>query len=888
MRLKEIPWTGMTVEERIGIGSYGMVYRVRYEGKEFALKHISLWGDDEGFYSDYCSSIAQGNDEKFSSNYSLSFGQVNEEKDLTFQKPDTLLQDFRQEDLKAFYREAAEALLKEIKVLEKFHDHSHIVQIEGYKITESDKGVDLYILMECLIPFKEYISTHPMGEKEVVSLGIDICLALEECEKEAILHRDLKPENILVTKDGTFKVCDFGVAKNLEKTRASGSVKGTFTYMAPEVYHGRKPDNRSDLYSLGMILYRIMNRGREPFLSTEQRMPLYGEREKALNRRMEGEAILAPVDASPEFAEILLKASAWYPEKRYASAAAMREDLEKLQNGTYKIKNTRSAGTGKRTKSFFRKAGIVAGILLAIMLLCGRILLYVYREYFVNYCDPEILRILEEEYGFSNEARLNGNGTLFIHKDEDLYCTLDAGEYPWMNQKDRIRRLVFEENVSGIDLFKAYDQENYTVFLESGVSRIFRQQMEDGTFQYGTLDPLYAASEYLFSYCKNLEEIEIKGKNFHIAANSMFRGDNALKTIKTRPDADIKVESMGIDVFSECECPWIERKGFCMFGSTLVRYNGTDPDIRNMPDNTAYLYQNAFAGNENIQSIILPAAVREIGTNVFAECIDLRKIELQDGVEIIGGGAFGDCRSLEEISIPAGVREIGESAFSGCESLSDIVISPENPYYIVENGVLYDSEKTTLLWCTREVRGSLQIPLSVNTIHSQAFFDCDLLEELIIPDSAHSSTLSWFGSCLSLKHIEVSENNLYFTMKDGLLYSKDMTQIVWCPRDREGELIIPEGVRAIYDYAFAGCSSLTKIHIADTVSYIMTNAFMNCSGIRTINLPGTLSIITNHAFDGCTGLEEIKFRGSKDSWERLTERFDIGVDESLVVFEDAA
>ena len=85
-------------------------------------------------------------------------------------------------------------------------------------------------------------------------MGLDLSKALGYCRKLHIIHRDVKPENIFVSRFGDFKLGDFGIARELERTMSGFSKKGTYSYMAPEMYKGEKYDSRVDIYSLGIVL----------------------------------------------------------------------------------------------------------------------------------------------------------------------------------------------------------------------------------------------------------------------------------------------------------------------------------------------------------------------------------------------------------------------------------------------------------------------------------------------------------------------------------------------------------------------------------------------------------------------------------------------------------
>jgi tetratricopeptide (TPR) repeat protein len=191
--------------------------------------------------------------------------------------------------------------------------------------------------MELLTSFNAYICDKKLTEEEVIKLGCDICTALEICAKLNIIHRDIKPENIFINDFGYFKLGDFGIARKMENMTGSLSQKGTFNYMAPEVANSSEYDARVDTYSLGIVLYRLLNGKRLPFLDTEKQLLSPNERRKALDRRLRGEDLPEPCDASPAMADLILRACAYDPNMRFASATEMKQALMSVANGTYQI-----------------------------------------------------------------------------------------------------------------------------------------------------------------------------------------------------------------------------------------------------------------------------------------------------------------------------------------------------------------------------------------------------------------------------------------------------------------------------------------------------------------------------------------------------------------------
>ncbi len=234
------------------------------------------------------------------------------------------------ESVTQYFRGFVEELVEEFRLMSKLKGESNIVSYEDHRVIEHKNhiGWDILIRMELLTPLLKYTKEHSMTQADVVKLGIDICKALELCRKHNIIHRDIKPENIFVSENGKFKLGDFGIAKTVEKTMSGLSKKGTYTYMAPEVYKGDEYGPSVDIYSLGIVLYRYLNNNRAPFLPEFPAVITHSDRSNAIERRIKGETIPAPANADSELAAIVLKACAYDPKERYASAAEMRAALE--------------------------------------------------------------------------------------------------------------------------------------------------------------------------------------------------------------------------------------------------------------------------------------------------------------------------------------------------------------------------------------------------------------------------------------------------------------------------------------------------------------------------------------------------------------------------------
>ncbi len=236
------------------------------------------------------------------------------------------------ESIRNYFQEMVAEVVQEFALMSKLKGTAHIVSYEDHAVIphEGSIGWDILIRMELLTPMLNYVSEHQLSQRAIVKMGIDICKALELCQRNNIIHRDIKPENMFISGVGDFKLGDFGVARTLEKTTGGLSKKGTYTYMSPEVYREDAYGQNVDIYSLGIVMYRLLNNNRSPFLPMPPHNISHSDRELALIRRMSGEALPKPANANGRLAEIVLKACAYDPKERYASASQMRRELESL------------------------------------------------------------------------------------------------------------------------------------------------------------------------------------------------------------------------------------------------------------------------------------------------------------------------------------------------------------------------------------------------------------------------------------------------------------------------------------------------------------------------------------------------------------------------------
>ena len=225
---------------------------------------------------------------------------------------------------------------EEVRLMYQVKGKTNIVGYEDYKFfdwsDETGFGTDLLIRMELLSDLRSMIKrllqeNKFLTEKEIVKVGQDVCRALVICHGKGILHRDIKPENIFISKDGDYKLGDFGVSRMLSNTSAAlaSTGIGTPAYSAPEQFTGHY-DQRVDIYSLGLVLYELSNRNRLPFAASS-----YARQEDVQKRQM-GMPLPRPAQISEGLWQVLRKACAYGAADRYGSAEEFLEALCRLES----------------------------------------------------------------------------------------------------------------------------------------------------------------------------------------------------------------------------------------------------------------------------------------------------------------------------------------------------------------------------------------------------------------------------------------------------------------------------------------------------------------------------------------------------------------------------
>ena len=401
-----------------------------------------------------------------------------------------------------------------------------------------------------------------------------------------------------------------------------------------------------------------------------------------------------------------------------------------------------------------------------------------------------------------------------------------------------------------------------------------------------------------FYGCTKLAEVSFAG-GIETIAEEAFYGCTALTEI-TLPDF---VSTIAKNAFYGCSNLTDLQLGA---GVTTIEegafYNNTKLANVTWNEGLETIGKNAFYNAKSITAINFPASVRDIQESAFANCTGLESISIQNGITSIGSLAFANCSKLTSLMIPGTLETLGVGAFSGCTQLTNVSVDGTNTNYSFDNGILYNTMKTEIVFVFPSVTGDVEIPGSVLAIGEGAFQNTTITS-IVLPDTITVIPANAFKGCRQLASVKMPTNleKIGAHAFDGCISLTSIT----IPKtvhstfekdvnisDRGNITTVTEDADGIGAHAFANCISLEKVDFEYGGTQRLSigdYAFMNCTSLKgdldaatgeyvfTIPYRVRSEVVTNweqenaqqnykfeqsigiYAFAGCTALTNVVF-----------------------------
>lgn len=346
-------------------------------------------------------------------------------------------------------------------------------------------------------------------------------------------------------------------------------------------------------------------------------------------------------------------------------------------------------------------------------------------------------------------------------------------------------------------------------------------------------DSIMSIYQNAFAYSSNLTSVVLPSKLQSIG-NSAFSQCSSLLSI-TIPN---KVTSIGSAVFSGCTSltdihvgslnPLYASSGGILYNKMIENVlscpAGKTGEIT-LPSSVKRISNEAFYGCAKLTIISIPNEVSLIPYKAFMNCTALSSISLGTGVTTIDSYAFKNCSTLMFVNLPNPVYSIGDYAFENCINMDNVGFSP----------ALTTIGERSFLNCTN--LNSFSLPTKVSRIGLEAFKGCSDLTSVVLSDSLKVFGGQVFASCVQLATLSVGSLNNYFSTQDGVLYTKNFTDLVCCPAGKQGVVVIPETVKTLYYKSFYECVGLTSVTIPSSLDPIGFGGyvFYGCTGLTSIH-----------------------------------------------------
>ena len=380
-----------------------------------------------------------------------------------------------------------------------------------------------------------------------------------------------------------------------------------------------------------------------------------------------------------------------------------------------------------------------------------------------------------------------------------------------------------------------------------------------------------SSSYPVFSGCSSLKTLNI-GNEVNTIPNSAFSGCSGLTTV-TIPNS---VTTIGSEAFSGCSgltevnynaenCTSMGSSSYPVFsGCSSLKTLNIGNEVKTIPNyafsgcsgltEVNYNAENCtsmgsssypvFSGCSSLKTLNIGNEVKTIPKYAFYSCSGLTSVTIGNSVTSIGSYAFYSCLGLTSVTIGNSVTSIDNGAFDGCTGLTTVNYNAEN---CTSMG---SSSYPVFSGCSR--LKTLNIGNEVKTIPSDAFSGCTSLTSVTIGNSVTSIGYSAFNDCINLTEVNISDLSawckIYFrSFSTNPLYYAGKLKL---NGSEVTDLVIPNDVTQINDYAFYGCSNLTSVTIPNSVTSIGRYAFNGCRGLTEVTIPNSVTSIGDRAFNG--------------------------------------
>ena len=682
-----------------------------------------------------------------------------------------------------YYRTRFEASKREAEIMTRFHGDQNVVQYleKPEYLCRSFQGEQGEVLLQyavliCMPLYTNHKHWGPLiseDREKKIQLGMDIAKALVRFEEEGVFHRDIKPGNVLMDAAGVFCLSDVGEAK-LESEFTTIGFHGTRPYMAPEVYKQEnertkmRSDHRSDIYSLGMILYRLFNKHQFPFLTesgtlTEEATvsyrqyvkkyqlsgdALFTDSERARLLRYDGKKLPPPAYADKQLSKVILRACAYNKKDRYQRAQDLYDALAGCLAGEAPVELQRKT---RRTGI----SNVLLGISAAVVGLS--------------------IAVLSFMLGRSSNQPVQP--TVVPSATETAVVSITAVPSPT------------PEPTSTPSLVPTATPKPTST--PSPMPTASPEPTEEPT-KAPTAEPTEAPTE-----APTAEPTE---------APTEAPTATPKPTSTPSPASGLPVYQPGDEVELNGLCFVLANDGtWEVFGTSAQKSVVIPSQVDGIP--VTRIGNSAFAHWSSMRSIEIPESIVSMGEYAFYFCIGLENISLPEGITHIPDYAFAHCSFMNSIDIPASITSIGENSFLYCSELESIVL-PEGISEIPRSAFEFCGNLKTLV-----------VPDSVSSIEEYAFYHCSSLQSITLPEGITHIPASAFYDCSSLQTIKFP-NTLTSIGSEA-----------FCGCSSLQSIDLPNSVTSIGAGVFSGCTALHSVKLTDSLTFIGAKAFAACSSL---------------------------------------------------------